>query len=174
MANAPGEGGDDVIELGIRRSKHPVSAWLFASAQPGDGVWIRGGQGACVYTPAPGDDVVFVAGGVGITPMLSMARAAHRSPHPLRAALLYSVHTEEDVAFQRELVILRGDERLSVYVQVSQSAGRLSPEAVLAFGEHVDTTVIYLCGPSAMVDSLSAGLGRMGVPEARIRFEKWW
>ena len=43
MTNAPDELGVGVIELGVRRSAHPVSRWLHDEARVGDAVLIRGG-----------------------------------------------------------------------------------------------------------------------------------
>lgn len=173
MTNAPGELGEGVIELGVRRSGHPISRWLHDDAKIGDTVLIRGGQGRCVYLPAPGDQVVFVAGGVGITPMLSMARAARRSPHSLQAALLYSVRSPEDVAFRSELTALAADERMRVVIHTTgdDTTNFVSPADLLRLGGS-DATY-FLCGPPGMIDALSAGLRGAGLPEDQIRFERW-
>jgi ferredoxin-NADP reductase len=173
MTNAPNELGIGVIELGVRRSLHPVSLWLHDEARVGDAVLIRGGQGTCVYQPCPGDEVVFVAGGVGVTPMLSMIRAARASNHELRATLLYSVREPEDVAFRTELTALVHDERLRVVVHTTGTGPEnvVTPQDVLKLGG--DRATYYLCGPRGMIDSLSAGLEGAGVPPERIRYERW-
>lgn len=173
MTNAPGELGEGVIELGVRRSMHPVSGWLHDDAQIGDTVLIRGGQGRCVYLPSPGDNVVFVAGGVGITPMLSMARAARRSGHDLRAALLYSVRSPEDVAFRTELTALANDERLRVIILTTGD----DPNNFVATADLLrhggPEATYFLCGPPGMIDALAAGLRAAGLDEAQICFERW-
>ncbi|MFT4976260.1 MAG: ferredoxin-NADP reductase [Myxococcota bacterium] len=169
MTNAPGELGEGVIELGVRRSKHPVTRWLHDEAKVGDTVTVRGGQGSCVYAPAPGDEVVFVAGGVGITPLLSMARAARRSPHPLRAVLLYCVRSPEDVAFRTELTALAADDRLRVVIRASDDL--VTTEDALRLGGL--TASYYLCGPPGMIDTLASGLAAAGLPEDQIRYERW-
>lgn len=168
MASAPGELGAGRFELGVRRSDHPVSRWLYGDARVGDAVLIRGGQGGCTYVPQAGDAVVFVAGGIGLTPMLSMARAVLRSPHSLKAALWYSVREEADVAFQEEIAALGRDERFSVQVRVTGDDPRkwLRAAEVRAGWSG---SVFYLCGPPGMVDGLAAGLSG-----EQVRFEKWW
>jgi len=173
MTNAPGELGEGIFELGVRRSAHPVSRWLHDEAQVGDTVLVRGGQGTCTYEPTAGDDVVLVAGGVGITPLLSMARAARRAPHPLKLTLLYCVRSPEDVAFRTELTALAADARLRVVIRPTgdDPGGFVTTTDVFDLGG-VGATY-YLCGPRGMLNALSDGLREAGVPEAQLRFERW-
>ncbi|MEL6342601.1 MAG: FAD-dependent oxidoreductase [Myxococcota bacterium] len=168
MASAPGELGPGRFELGVRRSGHPVSQWLHDQAAVGDVVLIRGGQGPCVYQPTRGDRVVFVAGGIGLTPMLSMARAVMRSEADLRASFWYSVRDEGDVAFRPELERLRADGRFTVQVRVTgDDPTRWLSAAEIRAGQA--GSVFYLCGPPGMVDGIAKGLSGEDV-----RFEKWW
>ena len=68
------------FELGIRDSeRNPVSRYFHRGARVGAEVVVDGGHGPCFYHPDEDIDLVLVAGGIGLTPMLSIARAFQAS-----------------------------------------------------------------------------------------------
>lgn len=172
------------LELGVRYNpEHPVSAWLHHHARPGDEVWVQGGQGECVYLPAPGDDVVFIVGGIGITPPLSMLRNALSTDVRFSACLFYSVRSAHEVAFVSELAQFSRDARFSLQVTVTRDGhdqdgwkghrGRWTVADILERAD-VGRTIFYVFGPPPMVDGMCDGLAKVGVAEDRIRTERWW
>lgn len=64
---------------------------------------VRGGSGEFTYEPKEGDRVVFIAGGVGVTPLMSMLRTAARSKFDLRANMYLMCKEYEDIYFNAEL-----------------------------------------------------------------------
>jgi ferredoxin-NADP reductase len=109
-------------------------------------------------------EYLLVAGGIGITPLVGMARALERHGRPFR--LLHAARTREDLAFARELTELLG-ERHERFVSAEgrrlDLAGeieRLHPEGEL-----------YLCGPLRMGDAARAAWRAQGRPAGRLRFE---
>ncbi|PIX75605.1 MAG: hypothetical protein COZ38_04650, partial [Rhodocyclales bacterium CG_4_10_14_3_um_filter_68_10] len=92
------------ISLAVKAAPHhPVTAYLHQSAKVGDHVQISQGQGACVYHPDMGNKIVLIAGGIGITPLMSIFRSI-RDHHPeTQVALIYSAHSPEAFVFSDEI-----------------------------------------------------------------------
>lgn len=98
---------DGVIELAVKYSTHPPADWIHKKCSAGAEVKIRFG-GDYFYDPPPGDkeNLLLIAGGVGINPVYSILR--HRrdllqndhSPEKQGAtSLIYSAHNLEDMIF---------------------------------------------------------------------------
>lgn len=108
--------------------------------------------------------VVLLAGGIGVTPIVSMASALAAGGHPFR--FIYAGRTRQDLAFLAEIEALAGM-RLSVHTD--DTAGILNIEplmAAMAGGEP-----LYLCGPRPMLDAAMACAKRLGWEQGRLRFE---
>jgi NAD(P)H-flavin reductase len=127
------------------------------------------------------DDVVFVAGGSGITPFYSAMRFAASRNMPNKILLLYSNKTEHDIIFREQLDALNERDNVTVIHSLTKEIpegwkgiwGRVTSGAII---EHVDgprEKLWYVCGPPPMVQSLKEILGTLGVPEAKLRIEDW-
>ncbi|GAB4152747.1 MAG: 2Fe-2S iron-sulfur cluster-binding protein [Planctomycetaceae bacterium] len=127
---------------------------------------------------------VFIAGGVGITPFISMIHALAESNVTTDTILFYGIHGREDEAFRDELNgILNASDNLTVHVCFSQENGvaRSVEETSPAKIHHQKITLdllqrelgtsnydFYLCGPPPMMDCLIADLQSWGVPKSQI------
>lgn len=130
-----------------------------------------------LHSKAPG--FFFLAGGIGIAPIMSMLRAlADRGdPRPLR--LLYGNRTWEQVTFREELGEL--EERLDLHVTHvlqeppegwSGEVGLPSPELVRRAARTLpDGSHHLLCGPVPMSEMAQEALREAGVPTRRVHFE---
>lgn len=129
------------------------------------------------YGAAPG--FVFIAGGIGIAPIMSMLRtlADRRDPRPLR--LIYGNRRWDDVVFREEIERLRGGLNLQV-VHVLQepptdwpgARGVLSEDVVrAALPDTANAMVFFVCGPKPMADSVQRTLRKSGVPLHRVHCE---
>lgn len=126
---------------------------------------------------------VFVAGGIGITPFMSILRQAAHDRLPQVIDLLYSNRRPEDAAFLQELRSLeqahRGSFRLLATMTDAAGAGLAwSGRAGLVDAELVRSVVVrpslpifYVAGPPAMVADMRRLLNRMGIQDDDIRSE---
>jgi predicted ferric reductase len=151
--------------------------------QPGDPVWVDGPHGAFTIDLRRSTGLVMIAGGVGITPMMSMLRtlAHRRDQRPHR--LLIIARTVEDLLFRAEIRKLQRQLDLTVIELLRQPP----PDWTGASGtvdENLLTTLLpgkfrrdqldyYLCGPPALVVDVLTVLEEMDVPQPRIHTEQF-
>ncbi|GAA0202722.1 cytochrome P450/oxidoreductase [Cytobacillus oceanisediminis] len=112
--------------------------------RPGSRVDVRGPRNHFVLEPA--QRYVFIAGGIGITPILPMVRAAEAAGSEW--SLTYGGRTRTSMAFLDELEVHA--DRLTVWPQ--DERGHLDLDALL--GEPADDTLVYVCGPTPLLDAV--------------------
>jgi predicted ferric reductase/mono/diheme cytochrome c family protein len=115
---------------------------------------------------------IWVAGGIGVTPFLSMARSLGRTAAPMR--FYYCVERLEEAHFLREFqAIAAGREGFELTVVPRDSDGFLSAERLAAESPDLAETDVLICGPPAMIVSLRSQLVAQGLPESRIHAEEF-
>jgi ferredoxin-NADP reductase len=132
--------------------------------------------------PAAARHVVLVAGGVGITPLMSLAETVLRAEPASRVTLLTGNRCEQEIIFRQRLDALESElhPRLVVRHALDDAPdawtglrGALDgPQVLRAAGiEPVDTW--FVCGPEPMMQDVCASLAEAGVPRERIRTERF-
>jgi ferredoxin-NADP reductase len=118
---------------------------------------------------------VFIAGGIGITPFLSMLRQAAHDRLTHRLLLLYSNRRPQDAAFLPDLQALeRTNENFRLQAIMTANAGRISGETVKRFVGGIAHPVYYLAGPPSMVEGLTSVLKRIGVTDDDLQSEEFY
>lgn len=124
------------------------SHYIHSFLRVGSRVWVRPPRN--LFTLSDARAFLLLAAGIGITPILAMAR--HLSAEGADWRMTYLARSAEDIAFSRDLDAL-GDR---VATHVSTELGRLDLAALLASTE--PGTAVYACGPQGFIDALT-GLG---------------
>ncbi|WP_035840155.1 PDR/VanB family oxidoreductase [Kitasatospora azatica] len=138
------------------------SAFVHERLRVGETVRVRGPRNNFPLRPA--GRYLFIAGGIGITPVLPMLRAVAAAGADW--SLLYGGRTRGSMAFLDELA--RYGERVAVRPQ--DETGLLDLASYLGAPEP-DTTV-YCCGPGALLDAVEQYCAANGRPEPRMeRFQ---
>jgi ferredoxin-NADP reductase len=127
---------------------------------------------------------LFVAGGVGITPILSMLRYLVEGPSGPPACLLYSNRAGRDVLFEKELRALASarpgfcfhftltrPEPEDLAGRWSGRSGRFDAAAVRELCAGMSDRVAYLCGPLPMMEEIGRALLELGIAPERVRTE---
>ncbi len=140
---------------------------------PGDTVTLHNPSGR-FNEPLAAPRLVLIAGGIGITPFLSVIRTeAMKSLDQRRPiTLIWQVRTDVDAVFRDELAhIAAAWPSLHVAVHVSSTGGRLTAEQVVDAAGGIEDRMFCLCGPSEMMHDLAKGLRRASVPRGHIAYE---
>ncbi len=150
-----------------------------SQTRPGDGARIEGPFGRFSFQFDSPASFVFIAGGVGITPVLSMLRCLRDTGDARRAVLIYGNRTEADIIARGELEAMPGN------VEVFHTLNS-PPEDWEGFKGHVSADIIeecagdllteadiYLCGPPPMMHSVTEQLKSLGAPRSRIHSERF-
>lgn len=127
---------------------------------------------------------VFLAGGIGITPFVSILRQATRDKLPHKLYLFYSNRRPEDAAFLEDLETLQGQNprfrMVATMTQMQKSNHKWKGEtAVIRQGmltKHIPNLqgpIYYVAGPPAMVAAMRQMLAGAGVDEDDIRTEEF-
>ena len=110
--------------------------------------------------------LVFVAGGIGITPFHSILTwlTATKEQRPIK--LLYGVYTEDEIVFQ-ETFDKAGIKPTIVVSNPSPAwggqRGRISAELILGLEKPSEDTLVYVSGPETMVEQLEKDLAKAGL-----------
>lgn len=128
---------------------------------------------------------ILIAGGIGITPFMSMLRQAAKDQRQQRLVLLYSNRRPEDAAFLSELQQLEGQNPnfrlIATMTQMPAShlpwagqKGLVTAELVTSVVGDLSAPIFYIAGPPGMVDAMRQTLNLAGIDDDDIRSEEFY
>ena len=172
----------DACEITVKRTPSGyASHHLHDAVREGSRLRISAPAGRFVFTGAEAKQVILLAGGVGITPLMSMVRYLTDRCWDGRIYLVLSAKRKSDVIFQEELDYLRRRfPNLNVVVTLSQEAetsdwtgarGHITANLLTRKIPCLAEGPVYLCGPSAMMAAMRELLAELGVAESQVRTE---
>jgi len=172
------EVADGRVEMTIRNLGDFTSA--IPKVPVGQRVYLDGPYGAFTIGN-PADMHVLVAGGVGITPMMSMLRTLADRGDKRPVILFYGVKDWDSVIFREELDAIKARLNLSIVYVIAKP-----PEGWTGEKGYVDAAVLkrhlpppfaeheyFICGPNVMMDSIEKALGDMHVPLSKYHSERY-
>jgi ferredoxin-NADP reductase len=172
----------DYVEITPKRTKNGyVSDFLNERAMPGLVIRASGPAGKFYFDEEVHKDVVLIAAGSGITPMIAMLRYIEERALDVPVTLIYCVRTSRDIIFQRELARLsRSLAGLRLIITLSApdaewegNKGRLNKELLLERVLDFRAPTFFLCGPGAFMQDASELLKEQGVPADHIKQESF-
>ena len=183
ISSPPQTGGTEggLLELTVRDNPGGfVAPYLLNEVQVGDELETTGPAGSFYHEPLiDGDDLVFLAGGSGITPFRSIIHNTVQRGHPLKMHLLYGSRVPDDVIFGDELNQLAKEHPDFNYSPVISEppagyegvTGFLDADIIRSEIGDVKGKTFYICGPQVMYEFCLAALAELGVPSHKIRRE---
>lgn len=172
----------DSIELAIKKiPEGRASVHMHERARVGDELTIDGGHGDFYYEPGMGNALVLVAGGIGITPLMSIIRFVDEKGLGASIALCYSARTPSELVFLEELKTMASrNDNIRCHFTVTRpgneswtgSAGRIGRD-MLADQTKTRSALYYVCGPSGFAQDMGAALEALGVEPNRVKSEVW-
>lgn len=164
----------DVLEFTVRRHTGGFTDGI-GGLRPGQLVWVDGPHGAFTSDDGcQGDGMVLIAGGVGVTPMMSILRTAAHRGDPRRFHLVLVVRRRDDVLFRSELAALAGVLDLRV-TEVVRSPGGDTAALVAALADEPAPARLdyFVCGAPALVATAFHACEALGVPADQVRTEQF-
>ena len=177
VASAPDE---QTVQIATRM-RDTAFKRVLGSLPAGASVKLRGPMGNFTLPDDPAQPVVLLAGGIGITPFMSMLRHAEREGSKRPRVLLYANRSERDAPFLFELNRLArtgtGLRMVSTITETAPApgtwAGIADPELLARELRGVESPIYFLAGPPGMVGALRKALGAMGAREDAIRTDEF-
>lgn len=146
---------------------------------PGATAHVQGPYGGFSFFKVGGRRQVWIAGGIGVTPFMSMARTLQEQSvdDPLLQkydiVFFYSIQTAADAVYVEELQNIAAQlPNVALHVWVTESDGYLTAEKISRM-ENVTDRDVLMCGPQPMMDALMGQFVSLGVPPKKIHFEKF-
>ncbi len=173
---------DETINVTVRRvgDNGFVSNYLLDNVKAGDLFESSGPAGHFYYESlTDGKTLVFLAGGSGITPFMSMVMQNEKMGRPLEIFLLYGSRVTEDMIFDSQFQeIARDNDQFHYLPVISEPSagyggvtGFLTQDRIMNEIKDINNKTFYLCGPNIMVDFCLTALNEMKVPRHKIKRE---
>ena len=151
----------------------------FNNLQVGDKVKLKGPMGIFVLKE-DAKEIMFLGGGIGITPFRDMIKYACDKRLPIKLTLLYSNRTPNDIVYKDEWSLFeQQNPNLKVVNTITDDPnwqgrkGRINESLVKEFCSDLNNTIFYICGPPGMVTGLSDLLKTMNISQSNIKIERF-
>ena len=160
-----------------------VSSYLAEVLQCSDQLELRGPIGGYfTWRVADGGPLLLVAGGSGIVPLMAMIRHRAAQGSHVPTHLLYSSRAFGEIIYRQELEQLATDSTLVV----THTLTRHQPPDWHGYARRIDRTMlaevawpaaeqplVFVCGPTSLVESVASGLVELGHEPSRIKTERF-
>jgi predicted ferric reductase len=138
----------------------------------GSSASIEGPFGKFSYANIPSKDQIWIAGGVGITPFISMAKSLHGSE--FKVDLYYCTkNSAEAVLFDELSHVTTVNKNFNIFSWCSDDKGRISAQKISEMSHGFVNKDILLCGPAPFMISLRNQLLELKIERSRIHWEQF-
>jgi 3-ketosteroid 9alpha-monooxygenase subunit B len=165
---------DDKLKVTVKRTRGGYgSNWICDNVTEGDVLEVLRPSGT--FTPASlDDDLLLLAGGSGITPVMSILKSCLRAGAGA-VALVYANRDEKSVIFRDELVALAAEygERLTVVHWLESVQGLPAAAGLAALVRPYAGREAFVCGPGPFMDLATEVLAGLGAIGGRIHVERF-
>ena len=155
-----------------RRPGGLVSNWLHDHLLPGGTVRARGPLGRFSMVRHPAPKYLFLSGGSGVTPSMSMTRTLYDLAHPADVVFVHSARTPADIVFRRELDLIAATAPAIRVVHVCAEdgptepwgghRGRLTLDMLRQIAPDLHDREVFACGPAGYLDAVRHMLATAG------------
>ncbi|MBN9247108.1 MAG: 2Fe-2S iron-sulfur cluster binding domain-containing protein [Hyphomicrobium sp.] len=159
----------DTLSITVKR--HPggkVSNWLHDNMRPGAKIKALGPSGEFSCTLHPGPKYLFLSGGSGVTPLMSMARTLYELGDDHDVVFVHSARSPRDIIFRHELAMMAHGtsnfrtafvcEKIAETRDWSAPTGYLSLPLLKSIVPDLAAREIFCCGPEAYMANVRAML----------------
>ncbi len=174
----------DQVSITVKRVPGgEVSNWLHDHLVPGMELAAMGPSGEFSCFRQPARRYLFLSGGSGITPLLSMTRALHDLGSDADIVFVHCARTPHDILFPEELALMARNMphlRLSMVCErhvpgaaYAGHLGRLDAGRIAHIAPDFLERDVYTCGPAPFMQAVRSSLSASGYPMQRYREESF-
>ena len=174
----------DTLSITVKRAPGgKVSNWLHANLKPGMAIKALGpaGEFSCTFHPAP--KYLFLSGGSGVTPLMSMSRTFYELGEDPDVVFVHSARTPRDIIFRNELTMMTHGmtkfrtgfvcEQMGEHRDWSAPTGYLTLPLLKSIVPDLAEREIFCCGPDAYMKNVRAMLAEVGFDLAHYHEESF-
>lgn len=168
-------------DITVKKSENGLgSDFLHSQVKIGSLLECIGPEGTFTFTGCESNDLVMIAGGIGITPLISILKSLAIKKWPHNIYLLFAISTPADILFQNELQEIKSQYSfLKLLILPSKITGfawegphgRINSKHLTDFVPHINHHRVHLCGPEAMMTATITILKSLGVSDTQIYTE---
>lgn len=182
MASSPTR--PDLVSITVKRKPGGVvSPWLHAHLRPGMIVRATGPIGEFSFVPAPASKYLFLSGGSGITPLMSMTRTHHDLAPDADILFVHFARSPADIIFRGELALMSQQmPQLRVIVVCETDTpdetwggvrGRIGAPMLELIAPDLAERSVFDCGPAPFMRAVRDSLARLGFDMRRYHEESF-
>lgn len=182
LSSSPKEALNNIYKVTIKRkSDGLLSSYLLDEAKVNDKLIASEVGGNLTYNKLrDAKNVIALAGGTGITPFLSMAKAINEKSEDFNLTILYGVRTLKDKIFEKEFKEIEENTNHKVKVVYVLSEennpnyehGFIDVNLIKKYAPKDEQYSIFAAGPSAMIEFLDKELSKLNLEKKFIRIER--
>ncbi len=154
----------------------------FVDAKIGDVFMVRGPHGQFKFDPAKDPKVLFIAGGTGLAPFMSMLRHIEMTGAKTNVKLIYSIKYPTEIIRKDELMQVIRDIGAEIHITVTRPqpadnwtslTGHVNADMIRNCSADCNERMCYICGPLPFVKAVKDALAALGIPPQRISADVW-
>jgi NAD(P)H-flavin reductase len=163
-----------ILELCIAVHPAPSFSDKLSELPLGSLVNVEGPYGLFVYKDRPSENIIFIAAGTGIAPIISMIRWLIEINTKKKINLFFGFHSPENFIFKDELLSYAKENKIIIFPCVSEGNKFEKGRVTEVFPKHcIPDGDAYICGPPSMVRDTEIMLRKLNWSTDRIRKEQW-
>ena len=152
------------------------------TAKLGDEYYITGPYGQFYFSPETEKRALFLAGGTGISPFLSMLREIRILGSDTDACMIYSARYPNEIIRRAELEELSRQMNFKLNITITRPqpgdgwtgpTGHIDADMIKRLVPDYAQRTTYICGPLVFAKAMKDALMSIGVPESSIKADIW-
>lgn len=165
----------DHYEITVKEEKFGLFLrWLFSHDNKNILLRVSSPEGTYFFQPEKNIPTLCFVAGVGVTPAIVFLRKLIAAQQKRRFHVDYSVHSANDIIFKDEISDWQHEfSHISINMRITSLTGHIQEQEIHELLEKYPEADIYLCGPTAYMDSISAVLKKAGIAPNKIHTEKF-
>jgi ferredoxin-NADP reductase len=178
IASAP---GSETLEFFVHMIHGRFTSHL-DTAKVGDTYYMSGPYGQFRFVPAEDHKVLFIAGGTGLAPMMSMLRYVKDLGSDNDIVLIYSVRFPNEIIRKEELGELEKEIKMKLVVTVTRpqegdgwagETGHIGQEMIKKYAPDYKERKVYVCGPLAFTKAMQEVCTSLEIPKEMVKADVW-